>query len=301
MVEAIEASTLEIYLSYDGLQASSHRMDMRRLGYAMVGLDHIITVGVVGLLERRQARSRERLLFDVVATEPRKGTVGILGELMTAYTATQGMLPYAVSVMKDKAPDFVWYWVSFVFKKLGGREKEANILLDKVIDSFANIHKDTLIDRQSERAFILQLVDRLKPSAAQVAVPIGESADILRIAQSPDAENFQEIGVPEAAAIRAKEPLDVGDPKVMKVRIDGLIKHTNRGSVELADESGRFVNAEIRDVLFEVTPNPYIAAMNSDELIEVTVVPTYKAGELFKLYVMGIPGNDDASRNTKAG
>lgn len=287
MTDTIAAEATEVYLSYDGLQASSHRMDMRRLGYAMVGLDHIITVGVVGLLEKRQARPRERLMFDVVASEPRKGTVGIIGAMMTAYTGTQGVLPYAISVMKDKAPDFVWYWVCFVFKKLGGRDKEAEKLLEKVLEHYASVHEQNLADRQGEREFILQLVDRLKPAAAQVAVPMGESADVLRIARTPGG-TAEEIGVPEAVAIRTKEPMEVGDPTIMKVRIDGLVKHTNRGSVELAEEPGKFVNAEIRDPLFEVTPNPYIAAMNSDELIEVNAVPTYKAGELFKLYVMGL-------------
>lgn len=300
MADTFVAEAAEVYLSYDGLQASSHRMDMRRLGYAMVGLDHIITVGVVGLLERRPARPRERLLFDVVASEPRKGTVGILGAMMTAYTGTQGMLPYAVSVMKDKAPDFIWYWVCFVLKKLGGREKEAEKILEKIMEQYESFHKHNLEDRQRERDFVLRLVDRLKPAAAQVAVPMGESADILRIARTPGG-TAEVIGVPEAVAIRTKEPMEVGDPTIMKVRIDGLVKHTNRGSVELADEPGKFVNAEIRDPLFEVTPNPYIAAMNSDELIEVNAVPTYKSGELFKLYVMGLPDSGHPARWVGAG
>lgn len=288
MGETTSAGAGEIYLSYDGLQASGHRMDMRRLGYAMVGLDHIITAGVIVLLERRIARPRERLVFDVVATEPRKGTVGILGAMVTAYTGLQGTLPYAVEVLKDKAPDFVWYWVCFVFKKLGGRDKEAEKLLDKVMDNFQAVHGMNLDDRQREREFVLRLVEQLKPSAAQVAVPMGVSADTLRIAREPESERFAEIGVPEAVAIRSKEPMEVGDPRLMKVRIDGLTKHTNRGSVEMVEEPGRYVSAEIRDPLFETTPNPYISAMNSDESIEVNVVPSYKGGELFKLYIMGM-------------
>lgn len=290
MGDAVTAEASDIYLSYDGLQAKCHRMDMRRLGYAMVGLDHIITAGVVALLELRPARPRERLMFDVIAAEPRKGTVGILGGMISAYTGLQGTLPYAVEILKDKAPDFVWYWVCFVFKKLGGRDKEAEQLLDKVMDNFQAVHGMNLEDRQREREFILRLVEQLKPSAAQVAVPMGESADTLRIAREPSSERFAEIGVPEAVAIRSKEPIEVGDPRLMKVRIDGLTKHTNRGSVEMADEPGRYVNAEIRDPLFEATPNPYISAMNSDEMIEVNVVPSYKGGELFKLYIMGMSG-----------
>lgn len=300
MIDATTVRPCELYLSYDGLQASSHRMDMRRLGYAMVGLDHIITAGVIALTEHRVAKPRERLLFDVVASEPRQGTIGILGSLTTAYIGTQGMLPYAVSIMKDKAPDFIWYWVCLVFKKLGGREKEATVLLEKVLDHFAKIDERHTLDRQSERSFILELVQRLKPAASQVAVPMGESADTLRISRTPHGTSFEEIGVPEAVAIRSKEPIEVGDPQTMRVRIDGLTKHTNRGSVELVDEPGRYVPVEIRDPLFETTPNPYIAAMNSEGLIEVTAVPSYKAGELFKLYLMGMPGSADGSASRRS-
>ena len=35
------------------------------------------------------------------------------------------------------------------------------------------------------------------------------------------------------------------------------------------------------------TPNLYIAAMNSAEAIEVNAVPSYRGGELHKLYIMG--------------
>lgn len=288
MPDVADTTSFDVYLSYDGLQAADHRMDMRRLGYAMVGLDHVITAGIIFLLEMRAVSPRERLMFDVVTAEPQQGTVGILGAIVTAHSGTQGMLPFAVSIMKDKAPDFVWYWVCFVFKKLGGKEKQAEVILEKVMDHLAEIHKLNLEDRQREREHVQEIVRNLKPYASQVAVPMGESADKLRIKRRPDSKNFEEIGIPEAVAIRTNQPVEVGDEQIMSLRIDGLIKHTNRASVELSDDPGNFVNAEIRDILFDFTPNPYISAMNSDENINVRAVPTYKDGILWKIYIMAI-------------
>lgn len=289
MGQAKSARPTSVVISYDGLQASQHRIDMRRLGYAIVGLDHIITYGIVALTEQRIARSRERIEFDVVASEPREGSVEIVGALLTAYQGTQGNLPFLVQMINETMPDILWHWLSWVFKRLGGRDKEADPHFEKILGFMENFMTEEKLDRERERQMLLKVIDRLSPHASAVAMPVGQSSNVLKF-RKPDGSEETEIGVPEAAAIRSKEPLEVGDPKTFRVRIDGLIKHTNRGSVELPDEPGQFFSAEIRDPIFEQTPNPYITAMNTSEAIEVNVVPSYRGGELHKLYIMGLVG-----------
>lgn len=286
MAQLVATETAGLALSYDGLAASEHRMDMRRLGYAMVGLDHIVTYGVVAVVEWRMARPRERVDFELVAEAPKAGSVDILGALIAAHQGLQANLPFLIQIINDKAPDILWYWVSFVFKRLGGREKEADKHLEKILDLMDKMHEREKLDRDKERQTLLQVVDRLAPHASSVAVPVGDLANVLRFRRRSDGATT-EIGVPEAAAIRSKEPLEVGDETLMMLRIDGLTKHTNRGSVELPEEPGRYYPAEIRDPVFEVSPNPYISAMNGDEVIHVRVVPSYRAGELHRLYIMG--------------
>lgn len=288
MAQKVVTETASVILSYDGLQAASHRIDMRRFGYAIVGLDHIVTAGIIALTDRRIARSRERLEFDVVVAEPTAGSVEILGALMAAYQASQGNLPFLIQIINETFPDILWHWLSWVFKTLGGREKEADPHFVKLMEFAAQIHKEEKIDRDRERALLLQVIDRLTNHTSAVAIPVGESSNVMRL-RRPGSTEVTEISVPEAQAIRSMEPMEVGDPRLLKVRIDGLIKHTNRGSVELPDEPGRYVPVEIRDPLFELTPNPYISAMNSDEAIQVNAVPTFKAGELHKIYIMGLP------------
>ncbi len=126
MGEIVVTETASVILSYDGLQASQHRIDMRRFGYAVVGFDHIVTYGVIALTERRLARPRERLDFDVVAGEPGAGSVELLGALMAAYQGTQGNLPFLIQLLNDRFPDILWHWLSWVFKTLGGRPNEAD-------------------------------------------------------------------------------------------------------------------------------------------------------------------------------
>lgn len=287
MSEAIVTETASVVLSYDGLNARNHRIDMRRFGHALVGFDHVITYGVVALIERRIARPRERLEFDVVTSYPKAGSVEALGALMTVYQAAQGNLPFLIHVIHDTFPDILWHWVSCAFKILGGRKKEAEPHFERIMEFYEKIHLSEKVDREQERSFVLQVIDRLAPRASAVVTPVGKDSEVLRF-KRPGSSRVTEISVPEAQAVKSKEPLQVGDPREMAVRIDGLIKHTNRGSVELPDEPGRFVNVEIRDPLFEQTPNPYISAMNSEETLQVTAVPTFKAGELHKLFVMGL-------------
>lgn len=255
MAQAIATETASVILSYDGLQASHHRIDMRRFGYAIVGLDHVVTHGVIALTERRLARSRERLEFDVVAAQPSAGSVDSMGALMSAYQATQGQLPFLVQTINETFPELLWHWLSYVFKSLGGRPKEADPHFEKLMEFAEKIHSKEKIDRDREREFLLQVIDRLAPHASAVAVPVGESSNVLRF-RRPGTDKTTEIGVPEAQAIRSKEPVEVGDERIMKMRIDGLVKHTNRGSVELPDEPGRYFTIEIRDPVFEITPNP---------------------------------------------
>lgn len=277
----------DFIVSYDGLTASQHRMDMRRFGYAMVGLDHVITGGLIALSEHRVAKPRERVPFDLVASDPKRGSVELFGALMAGYQGSQGNLPFLVQLLNEAFPDLLWHWLSWVFKSLGGREKEAEPHFEKLLEFMGKVHSQEKTDRERERRFLFQVLDRIIPNAAAVAVPVGESSDVLRF-KNPSGGKITEIGVAEAAAIRSKEPLEVGDPRSMRIRIDGLVRHTNRGSIELPSEPGRYYPAEIRDPVFEMSPNPYIEAMNNDQLIDVQAVPSFNSDEIHRLYIMSI-------------
>jgi hypothetical protein len=117
----------DLVVRYDGLTSTTdHAIDMRRFGQALIGLDQVITIGIVALTANRLPRRRERLSFNIIAGEPKANCVSIGAGLATAYNAAQSSFPFAASVIQAAAPDFLWNWVSWVFKMLGGRMKEAD-------------------------------------------------------------------------------------------------------------------------------------------------------------------------------
>jgi hypothetical protein len=273
-------------ISYEGLLADDHQLDMRRFGYAIVGLDHIVSAGLIAISERRVPRPRERVDFTIVAEPPREGSVEVLGGILSAAQALQTSFPFLIELLRAKAPDLVWHWLSLTFNWLGGRKKEAEPHLEYVVDAMRGIHGDTLRDRQDERAFILKLVESLRQNAARVAMPLGESSEILRIG-SDQAAQITNIDVPMASAIRSKDELAVSDICQVELKIDGITKHSNRASVAFLDDPAKFYHAEIRDPVIAQTGNPYVRALDSNHAIKVFVRLSHKNDEIHRVYVLG--------------
>lgn len=274
-----------IVIRYDGLSAGTdHVMDMRRLGAALIGLDRLITVGLMAVAEGRMPYKNERLPFNVVAGEPKANCVSVLAAIQTGH---QFVFPFAMSVFQSAAPDLVWQWISYVFKMLGGRMKEADPHFERLMELTEAIRKGELEDREEQRRFFLEVLDRIKPQASSIAAPVGESSSSLSFVE-PSTGRTTTLGVPEAEAVRSKEALEVGDMQPMTIRIDGLTKHTRRATVISPDEPTRYIPAEVRDPAFDQTPNVYTEAFATDSELRVQATPSYRAGELYRLYIMGV-------------
>lgn len=277
--------TTSVIVRYDGMIATSeHMLDMRRLGNALVGFDKVVTAGIFALAEGRLPRRNERLPFNVLAGEPKANCVSFLA---TLGTGAQQAFPFAMSVFQAAAPDLLWNWISFAFKGLGGRMAEADPHFERLMDFTEALRRGELEDREAMRQFMLAVLDRIKVPAASVAAPLGEYSSSVSFI-SPDSGQSTTLRVPEAMALRSKEPLEVGDMQVMTIQVDGLIKHSRRATVVSAAEPNRFISAEIRDPLFDTAPNPYTDAIGSGHALTVMATPTYKDGELFRLYIMSL-------------
>lgn len=279
-----------VILAFDGRDAANHRVDLRRFGHALVGFDHVLSAGIFALVENRLPKQRERLPFDISAEEPREGSVEVPAILMTVYQAGQGTLPFVIGKIAQKGPDILWHWVSYVFKTLGGRTKDADPHFRKLIEFTEKLHGAEILDRERQRHFFLDVIDRIKPHAANVVAPLGDSAEVVQFKLSDDhaGTEITEIDVAMAAAVRSKEVLEVGDIEEMEIRIDGVIKHSSRVSVERPSEPGKFIPAEVRDPAFDQRPNAYTKALECDEVLVVQAKPTYRGGELYRLYIMDV-------------
>ncbi len=282
----------EFLISYDGFIADEHQLDMRRLGYALVGLDHIVSTGLIGLTEFRFPKGRERLDLTVVAEPPREGSVEIVGSLMPAYQALQPAFPFLLDLIKAKAPDLVWDWLSATFKWLGGRKIEAEPHIEKCVEFMRDAHEAVINDRKDERKFIIELIESVRFNAKQVAMPVGNSSRRLLI-KSENGEDPTEIDAAVAAVIRSKDDLEISGIQEINVRIDGISKHSGRASIEFVEDPEHYHYAEIKDPAVYAHGNAYVQALDSGRPIIVFARMTYKGGEIHRVYILATKEGDD--------
>lgn len=160
------------------------------------------------------------------------------------------------------------------------------------------IHKGRIESEEANRKFLLEVLDRVLPSARGIVAPVGPSADTLTIAPVADdvIRESTTIDVPMADAIRAGEKLTVGDMETMRVRVDGLIHHSKQIKIENPDEPGKFVTAQVRDPAFLEGENVYTDAVRVKGYLDVSAKPSRKAdGSLHALYILDARSVDDSN------
>ena len=74
--------------------------------------------------------------------------------------------------------------------------------------------------------------------------------------------------------------------------MDGFVLHNRKLNVEHPHEPGRFISADVRDPLFELSPNPYTVAAQERRVIMAQVKPAYRKGRLERLYILNFEGSE---------
>lgn len=278
-------------ISYAGLDADDHALDMRKFGDALVGLDKVISAGLIAVADFREPKKGERFPLRIRAREPEEGTFHIVGELVpVAHGLYVSVLPIVHEVFHKKAGEIAWAWVSWVLKMAGGREHEADPHFTALMELTKEIHRGRIESEEANRRFLLEVLDRVLPQARHVVAPVGTSADTLTIwPGTPDEKTDQatEVDVPSAEAIRSKEKLKVGDMETFIVRVDGIIHHARQLKIEHPTEAGKYLTAQVRDPAFDDPSGVYMKAVASQGLLEVSAKPSRKEdGSLQALYIL---------------
>ncbi|RDD60492.1 hypothetical protein [Ferruginivarius sediminum] len=276
-------------IRFEGFEADEHALDMRHLGQSLVGLDRMISTGLIALSDRRPPRRGERFPLVVRAQEPVAGSVEIFGDLGPLV----GALPLMQEVIATGASEIIWRWVSWVFLMAGGREKDADpqyTMLMQLTHSLAQYHERS---EDKQRQFFLDILDRLHPAARSAVAPIGPSCDRATIPWVGDSEEATVVDAPMADAVRSKDKIEVGDMERMRVHVDGIIHHNRQLKVDNPEVPGAYLTAQVRDPAFDTVPNVYTDAASKKGWLIVDARPTYKAGALHGLYIMNAEAADD--------
>lgn len=270
-----------ITLKFDGRVAEQHLIEARQLGNSLLGVDKAVNTGLILLTQGRAPLQRERFNLFIAAQAPKQGSV----DLVTVIHNAPWLLPLVHDVVVSYGADYLRNFISCVLFWHGGRKAEGMEQMDKMIDLAKEIHRHNEISQAQWQGTLIEVIDRLAPAAKQIVEPVGRTAATLEIA-APTTKQITIIDEPTAEAIRSKEEIELQDVVEMDLRIDGIIRHTRTLKVEMPDQPGQFVTADVRDPVFDEMPNAYTDAFSKKESLRVRARPAHRNGQLYKLYVM---------------
>jgi hypothetical protein len=266
---------------FEGRQADKHFVSAREFGRSLIGLDRATNVGLVLLTQGRLPHKRERFGFYLAARSPTQGSV----DLSTIIDNVPWVLPLLNEALASCAKHYVGNFISWLLLWHGGRKGEATMHMDKMIELAKEVNRSHEATTSAWQSTLLSVVDRLAPTARDIVDPVGRSAGRLLVDNSGSAAGAV-IDEPTADAIRTKEDIELQDVSEMRIRVDGIIRHSRTLKVEFSDQPGRFVTADVRDPVFDNTPNIYTDALGSGIELRVRARPALRGGEMFKIFVI---------------
>lgn len=285
-----------ILIRYEGGDADDHTIDMRLLGESLVGLDRIISDGVVAILHSRPPKKGERAPIVLKAQEPVQGSFAVYGHFQDAVA----LLPLGLPLLAACGTELITDWVKAVFYRFLGKSDVSEMAIQAVAKC-AQDHlesRDKSDERQHEERMMMlgalrETMAKLGPAAVDAAAPVGDSVGKLQIGAG-DNEPL-EIDEPAAETLREKVPPEVGPLQEMILRTDGFTFHTKKLSVENPEGKG-YLLAEVHDPIFSEQSNPYAMAAQRKAMIRVQAKAGYRNGRLEKIYIMDFGGEiDDAA------
>lgn len=277
-----------ITLQFDGNLATNHQVALNELGKSLIGIDRIMNAGLIVMTHARLPKRGERFNLVVTASEPKPGSMDII----TILAQTPGLLPLVHEFLISGGTEAVFRFVSYVMTRLGGRKQEAEVHYNAMLQMNRDHLEARNISDSQWQETLLTAVDKLAPQTRESVTPIGKTASTLAIT-AQDGALTTTIDEPMADAIRSKEDDEVGDTQNMTIKVDGIIHHSRQLKIEHPEIEGKYITAEVRDPVFDSFPNKYSEAAASLSELSVTAKPTYRNGELHKIYVMD---TDDSNR-----
>lgn len=267
---------LPIIIKYDGLDATSHVMDMGELAVSLKGLNRIVSVAGTFAVQQRLVRHKDAMPFRVVVGPPEARCVMLQAALawVDQHQTISGI-----------ASGLVVTLVGYVFNKAAGNREEMRHLKDLATEAIRQLgnRDETVIARLLDT--VDKMADTLRPAARDAVKPVGSSAATLQISGSEQQGGPITIDKATRDAICADDPIEVGDEVVIRVRFVEMNLDTKACRIALDEGSDdRFVG-EITDPSILAANNPYAVAFAAKAVLAVRARPTLRNGEIERWYI----------------
>jgi hypothetical protein len=281
-----------VKISFSGGDASNHRMDALLLGQSLSGIARVYNA--VGHLHfDRQLRSSEHSKIRVQVGPPEPGSIFYLLYMLMVH-GRMAVYPELFFALAEFAiPEFI---KAMIGKKTGQTE-----LLEKALAVIEKMHADhhelAMVGQENDRnthdqlfSLVGKLVDQNRGPLADMAAPIGKTADEIR----QIAHNSEPIVIdaPIAESLRSPEEVTVGKNQVMRGTITAL--DLKNGTFKFEQEKTQVeYRGKITDPALAVPQNVYSHALNTKNVISITAKPTIREnGEIHKLFVSDANANE---------
>ena len=290
-----------LIIRFRGADANAHRLDMRRLGEALIGVDRLVTHGLVALETGKFPRGREARPLAMQASGPTPGSLEMIAWLVPGLP----VLPLVYQAYVWAGAELVWPWVTSALMKVAGWDTEATALTRQAIKA-----KDAADERRHQEALIaeehrhreamaagerlgrhVQVVEehrhqevmaasQMAQAAVQLVASVGRSCEDIVLANDNDA-----LVINEELAARIRARGSTGEVRQIRAGVRGLSR--DRRHLQLLLPDMQVVPGRVLDPLFEDVPNAYTDALVEQSWLDVTVRPVMRDGQLRSYDVLG--------------
>lgn len=263
-------------LRFDGLDASSHQIDLYSLGESLQGFARILST--VGHFSATQEYSKNFSVHAVktYAQEVRANCFSI-DMVIDWVQQNQIFSGSAGAVLAVILP-----WIFSRHKNKAAEMKLLKDALDKAIEQLGNRDQE-VINRLAST--IEKMAEELRPAARQAVYPIGQSCKTISIFEKGNSTPIDVINEQDKAEISKLQDGEVTGIQEFNIVISELDKQKATCKVSVNGATKR-ISASISDPLINTPDNVYYKAFVSNEPLKVTGKAVVKDGELSKLVIM---------------
>lgn len=281
----MEPVTKPTIVTYTGLYADDHLVDIQELGRSLTGLGRVANSVTHFWLYGEIVKDSRLFRVKHYAGPPQEN--GVLYEI--AALMAHGQLPIFAPLLCDLAGSILPHLWQAIFANATRRnsemDKALDIIHDQIVrhDEFArSVHDGHMVDKKWLQEHVNKLTDVNRRPMMEIPAPVGKSCEketIWAKSASPT-----EIDEPTAQVLRSKEPLKVGDVTTYEAMFEAV--DTTNGSCKLiTGDGGRQIKGKITDPILSTPENVYTHALDTKQTVILTGKPVVKDGQIVQVYI----------------
>jgi len=266
-------------ITYNGLDADRHEIEVNDLSASLKGLGRII--GVVGTfaITHKLVQHSDARPIKVLVGPPKEGSVTFqaIMEWVDQHSTISGITSGLIVTL-----------VGYVITKAAGQREEMKHLRALAEEAIRQLgsRDETVISRLLDT--VDKMADTLKPSARQAVKPIGSSASTLAVGGSTAASPVVIVDKAMRDAIDAETPPEIGEEVQIRIRFSEMNLDSKACRLAIDTNADQRYAGEITDPEVLVPNNVYATAFAAQTFLTVRAKPTLKSGDIEKWYISAV-------------